>query len=261
LEGKNLALEVDGRKHRFTEYGLGVDVMRPMLKGEVEGFKRGLCFTFDATERTVRPAARNNKRIMAFESSETRGLMAKYTVSDSIEVKSEIWPTLETKWKVNQFLENMNLLGERGGIQSVQRFEISDALHEYIQAERNSDKYSKRGEIGEIGENFGVAILIKQGYSLLERHPFDSNGPGPQWYKHRTDSLHSDPTTKEPYLFEFRWWQNSRAAEKTARDEVLNRQGFERVHERWGRISGAYIAIVRLDKGSRIGELRVERVW
>lgn len=124
---------------------------------------------------------------------------------------------------------------------------------------RKSSEDSLRGEIATIGENLGVALLTKLEWGKIERHPFD---PGLEWYRHGTDIAARNPTTNELYIFELRWWQSSKSAEKRTTDEVMGRRIDEGSHPLTGEeIRGAYIAIVDLDKGSKTGELRIKRVW
>jgi len=261
LEGKKLAMEVDERKYQFTEYGLDVHTMRVMLKGEVEGFNRGICLIYDADEGTILPTARNNKPIRAFVSSETRGLEARYVLPESttrVETKPQSFS--ESRWEMSQFLEKIELQGDSKTIEGIHAFKVDDILHQYIQ-DRRKMPVNARHEIGDVGEDLGGAIVAKLGWIEVERHPFDLRGPGRECYLHGTDSLFRNPETNEFYLFELRWWQNTDAAMDKAIGEVKERKLGEEMHPKWGKISGAYIAIVDLDKASKVGDLRVKRVW
>jgi hypothetical protein len=259
LQGKRLTINVDDRKYRFIEYGLDVHTMRAMLRGQVEGFKRGVCFIFDANEGTMVPMAGDTKRIRGFEASETRGLLARYTLPENYGIEEESKLTREGRWKTPQFLERIRIEKD-GPMEKSHPFEIDDVLFEYSRQRRSAPK-NMRAEIGDVGENLGAALITKLGWTEVERHPFDIRGPGREWYKHGTDSLFRSPETNELFLFEFRWWQNSRAADKKTVLRVIERQGDESVHDKWGKISGAFVAIVDLDKSAKVGELRVRRAW
>lgn len=262
LEGRKLAMEVDGRKFEFSEHRLDVHALRVFMKAKTEAFKYDLHFIYDATEGTIIPKTVKGRFIESFSSSQ-QGLEVKYAPRDK-DVAALPEPRLlpEVKWEMPQYLEKVKLLGENLRIESPHWFEADEALHRYILDTRNADEYSKRGELGTIGENLGTAILTKLGWTEVERHPFDSRrGPGPEWYKHGTDILFREPVTDQLYLFEFRNWQNSRVAMDKTADEVMSRRNREKTHRTLGKISGAYIAIVDLDKRSTIGELRVKRVW
>jgi hypothetical protein len=168
----------------------------------------------------------------------------------------------EVKWEMPQYLEKVKLLGENLGIESPHWFEIDETLHRYILDTRNSDERQKRSELGKIGDNLGATILTKLGWTEVERHPFETRrGPGPEWYKHGTDILFREPVTNQLYLFEFKNLKNFNIGVERAYREVSERESDEKVHGKWGKISGAYIAIVNLDGRDRIGELYVKRVW
>lgn len=260
VEGRNLSLDVDGRKYRFTDHSLDVHTMRVMLKGEVEGFKRGVCFIFDANEGTMVATARNNKRILAFESSETRGLVARYKLPESGGPSLEASHLDGRRWEMSEFIEKTDLIGERKPMEGSHAFEVDSTLLHYIQGRRKIPLNSRQ-EIGDVGEDLGAAVVTKLGWIEVERHPFDLRGPGRGCYLHGTDCLFRNPKTNELFLVEFRWWQDSRAADEKTLQIVRERRASEQNHEKWGEISGAYIAIVDLDKSSKIGELRVKRAW
>jgi hypothetical protein len=263
IDGKKLAMEVDGRKFEFSDHRLDVHAQRVFMKARTEAFKYGLNFIYDAAEGTITAKTVTGRTIESFSASETHGLEVRYAPRDKeVAAITEPRSPQEAKWEMSRYHGSVKLLGENQGIESPHWFEMNEALHRYIIDTRNSKEYSKRPELGTIGENLGSAVLTKLDWTEIERHPFETRrGPGPEWYKHGTDILFREPVTNRLYLFEFKCWRNSHTTTEKAYKEVMGRQSDEKEHRKWGKISGAYIAVVILDGRDRIGELRIKRVW
>jgi hypothetical protein len=262
LEGKKLGMEVDGRRHEINEYRLGVHALRIFLKAKTQGFKYDLHFIVDANEGTVTAKTARGRTITSFASTETRGLQVRYLPrkGDLGFEHTESRHISEGRWERSQFLDKVSLIGESGEIEGRHRFQPNDDLNEYMW-NRIAASGGARGEIGGLGEDLGAALVTKLGMNELESHPFDKAGPGREWYKHGTDLLCRDPATGELLLFEFRWWRNIDSAVQRTRDEVRKRRDREGEHPKWGRISGAYIAVLHLEVRSNAGEFFVEKVW
>ncbi|HUI00603.1 MAG TPA: hypothetical protein VLX56_03110 [Nitrososphaerales archaeon] len=274
LERDRLHLEVDGRRFEAKHHELGVHRLHRFLNLEVEPFKHDIRLWIEGdrvapklaqSSRLEKEGARPEPiawRIKSFAASE-RGLEVRFAMGDRTVTMRSGQESLGEKMSMEEISEKVKVVpGDR--LEANHQIRIEDDLASYINDRMARAKWSNSPyflERGGIGEDLGAAAWSKMGYEELERHPFDRNGPGRDPFKNGTDALSRNRKTGELVLVELRWWRDVDAGLEKAVKEVRNRHDDEKEHPKYGRISGAYVASLKLDLGSNRGELHVKRAW
>lgn len=264
LEGDRMELRVDGRGFLLENYRLDTNALRAFLKTQVSGYKREFYFVYDPVKEETTAKYAGSKEIKAIELSPTGALKFRYGEIEETQLAASEMTTPNLHQSKLEFSKAIQLLEDTKKIDGNHKFEETEELDSYIGKQLENLKVASkeyRIQKGSIGEDIAAAVITKLGLVEVERHPFDENGPGKEYYRHGSDILFKNDTSNEFFLFEPKWWGNTDAASKKAVQDMLSRQPDEREHRKWGKIAGAYIAIVSLDSGNRVGEVQLKRVW
>jgi len=274
LEGEKAFLEVDGRKFEAKYHQLGVHHLQTFLSLEIEPFKQDIRLWIEGNRVTANFA--QSSRLMnegaepepiawwikSFATSE-RGLEVTFVMGSRTITTRSGRESLGEKMSMKEISERIEVVrGDR--LEGSHSVHIQEDLVSHLSDRILRTKVAKSSyffERGGLGEDLGAAIVSKIGLDEIERHPFDSIGPGSDPKKGGTDALHRDRKTGKLVLVEFRWWQNHEMAMEQGLARVKGRQRRETIHPRYGEISGAYVTVLKLDLGSNRGELHVRRAW
>jgi hypothetical protein len=275
LEGEKAFLEVDGRKFEAKYHQLGVHHLQTFLSLEIEPFKQDIRLWIEGDRVTANFA--QSSRLMnegakpepitwwikSFATSE-RGLEVTFVMGSRTITTRSGRESLGEKMSMKEISERIEVVVRGDRLEGSHSIDIQEDLVSHLSDRILRTKVTKSPyffERGGLGEDLGAAIVSKIEFDEIERHPFDSNGPGSDPKKGGTDALYRDRKTGKLVLVEFRWWQNHEMAMEQGLARVKGRQRRETTHPRYGEISGAYVAVLKLDLGSNRGELHVKRAW
>ena len=263
LEGSKLSIRVAGKNFEAKSHSLNVYELRASLRAKFDPFKKEFSFWFNG--ETVTAKYGGDKVIDSFSLS-AKGLKMTY-VGARPEFATRSITELSKKDLADtpQILSGLQLMGEKKEIEGIHPFRADESIRSYIidrlsLAQVQGDMQGKL-ERGSIGEDIAATLLNKLGWTETARHPFSSAGIGRGSEKKGTDSIFRSDSTRELYLVEVKWWKNSNTAMQAASEELLRRRPDEEGNQVWGRIGGAYIAVIEYDLGEMEGKLHVKRVW
>ena len=263
LEGNKLSMRVDGKDFEAKSYSLDANKLRAFLTVEFEPFKKEFSFWFDGETFTAK--YRGEKTIDSFSVSE-KGLKMIYpSTGQEFATRPDTELSQKDVTEMPQILQGLQLIGENGEIEGFHRFRADESVRSYIVGRlslaRAQGEMQGKLERGSLGEDIAATLVTKLGWTETARHPFSSLGTGRGSEKRGTDSLFRSDSTGELYLVEVKWWNNPNTAMTEASEELLRRRVKEENDQTWGKIRGAYIAIIDYDLRNMKGGLRVKRVW
>jgi len=261
FDGSKLAMVVDGKGFPFHNYRLKALNGEVSLRGKLEAFRSEIGFFFDGSEVTPKFGGR---RVQSFNATE-RGLEMRYLMGNQLlSTHSDVRVLDESRLEPSEIVHGLTILDRRKKIEGSHTFQLDPSLYAYVYSRLSTAGEASRAryvkEKGELGEDLGLALLIKMGMEGMVRHPFDKTSPGPGSHKKRTDVLVRSQSN-EQWLAEFRWWKNAAAGLDSAIINVKQRKIEEKSDKSYGEIKGAYAVVLDLKKNSRTGELRIKRVW